>query len=295
MKTYKIYTVLLLLLSASVFATISRNEKNALLDLYTYTNGDNWTNKWDINQPVSSWYGVTVVEDKIVSINLSSNNLVGTIPNSIQDLKHLEIFNVFKNKLSGAFPSELFKITNLKHLNIAFNSFTGNLPESISLASNLISLEIFMNQFSGNLPENISNLKNLELLSIFNNNFNGNLPQGIYQLRNLRELAIHSNFFTGEISNEVLNMSRLEILSLFDNQFSGKIPAVEKMSNLTAMNLSLNKFDDFNDFSLMELKRYKVQLALNTKKSQDVLVSNKVIIEKDKLLKNNTVTLSIKE
>lgn len=295
MKTYKLYTVLLLFISASVFATISRNEKNALLDLYTFTNGENWINKWDVNQPISTWYGVTVVEDKVVNINLASNNLVGTIPSSIQDLVHLESFNVFKNKLSGQFPSELFKIKNLKNLNLSFNSFSGNLPESISLATNLVTLEAFMNQFSGNLPENIGKLKKLELLSLFNNNFTGKLPQTIYQLENLKELAIQSNFFTGTISNDVVNLNNLEILSLFDNHFSGKIPTVEQMPKLVAMNLSLNKFDDFNDFSLMELKRYKVQLAYNQNRSQDVLVNNNVVIEKNIDIKNNPVSLSIKE
>ena len=296
MKTYKLYTAILMLISASVFASVSRNEKNALLDLYTYTNGDNWNVKWDFNQPVSTWYGVTVVDDKIVSINLASNNLVGIIPNSIQDLKYLESFNVFKNKLKGQFPSELFRIQTLKNINISFNSFTGHLPESISLATNLVTLEMFMNQFSGDLPENIGALKNLELLSLFNNNFTGKLPQGIYQLKNLKELAIQSNFFIGEISNEVVNMSNLEILSLFDNQFSGKIPTVEQMPKLTAMNLSLNKFEDFNDFSLMELKSYKTQLAINTKKEQNTLATNEVVIEKNKDIKSNSVTLTtIKE
>ena len=295
MKTYKLYTVFLLLISASVFATISRNEKNALLDLYTYTNGDNWTNKWDFNEPVSSWYGVTVIDDKIVGINLSSNNLVGTIPNSIQELKYLESFNVFKNKLKGQFPSELFRIQSLKNINLSFNSFTGNLPESISIATNLVTLEVFMNQLSGNLPENIGNLKKLELLSLFNNNFTGEIPQGIYKLKNLKELAIQSNFFNGEISNEIVNMSNLEILSLFDNQFSGKIPSLEKMPKLIAMNLSLNKFDDFNDFSLMELKSYKIQLADLNKSNQDVLANNKVTIEKNKDIKSNSLTLTVKE
>lgn len=295
MKTYKLYTAVLLLITSSIFASISNNEKNALLDLYTFTNGDNWTNKWDFNQPVSTWYGVTVVEGKVVSINLASNNLVGTIPNSIQDLKYLESFNVFRNKLKGEFPSELFRISNLKNVNLSFNSFTGHLPESISLATNLVTLEVFMNQLSGTLPENIGNLKNLELLSLFNNNFSGALPQGIYHLENLKELAIQSNFFTGEIKNEIVNLTNLEILSLFDNKFSGKIPTVELMPNLVAMNLSLNKFENFNDFSLMELKSYKTQLAINLKNDKDNLVSNKTVIEKNKEIKNNRVTVSIKE
>ena len=295
MKTYKLLTLILIFISSSIFACISRNEKNALLDLYAGTNGDNWLIKWDFNQPVSTWYGITVVDEKVISINLSSNNLEGIIPYSIQDLKYLESFNVLKNKLSGHFPSELFRITTLKNINLAFNSLTGNLPENISLAKNLVTLEVFMNQLSGNLPSNIGTLEKLELLSLFNNNFTGTLPEGIYNLKNLKELAINSNFFTGEIKSDVVNMSKLEILSLFDNQFSGKIPNIELMTNLKAMNLSLNNFEDFKDFSLMELQSYKIQLAINSNNNQESLAENKVSIEKNKNIKNNPVSLSIKE
>jgi hypothetical protein len=37
--------------------------------------------------PVSTWYGIKLEDDKIVSINLSDNNLVGEIPNEIVALR----------------------------------------------------------------------------------------------------------------------------------------------------------------------------------------------------------------
>jgi hypothetical protein len=42
--------------------------------------------------PVSTWYGIKLEGDKIVSINLSDNNLVGEIPNDLlTDLKELNL------------------------------------------------------------------------------------------------------------------------------------------------------------------------------------------------------------
>jgi hypothetical protein len=41
--------------------------------------------------PVSTWYGIKLEGDKIVSINLSDNNLVGEIPNEIVSLTDLKV------------------------------------------------------------------------------------------------------------------------------------------------------------------------------------------------------------
>ncbi|WP_339888378.1 Two component regulator three Y domain protein [uncultured Flavobacterium sp.] len=296
MKNLKLQVLILLLISSSVFATISRNEKNALLDLYTATNGDNWHTKWDFNKPVESWYGVTVVNDKIVGLELIANNLDGFIPSSIQDLKFLVNFNVLKNKLKGDFPAELFKIPTIKHINISFNMYKGHLPESISLASSLVSLELFMNQFSGNLPNNIGNLVNLEVLSLFNNNFEGSLPLGLYDLKNLKELHLNSNFFDGELDNNIANLSSLENLSLFDNKLEGTIPSLEKLTNLKALNLSLNSFVNFSDEALVSLDKFKLQMYKNNTKEK-VLIGQKnaTIIVSNNNIKGNPVSLSIKE
>jgi hypothetical protein len=46
--------------------------------------------------PVSTWYGIKLEDDKIVSINLSDNNLVGEIPNEIVALTDLKELNLHK-------------------------------------------------------------------------------------------------------------------------------------------------------------------------------------------------------
>jgi hypothetical protein len=43
---------------------------------------------------VSTWYGIKLEDDKIVSINLSDNNLVGEIPNEIVALTDLKELNL---------------------------------------------------------------------------------------------------------------------------------------------------------------------------------------------------------
>ena len=90
--------------TASMMANISSTEKEALVKLYKATNGSQWTNKWDLNAPVTSWYGVKLQNDKVIALNLSSNHLVGQLPNEIGDLVNLQSLNLFKNDISGLIP-----------------------------------------------------------------------------------------------------------------------------------------------------------------------------------------------
>lgn len=44
--------------SISLLANVPNAEKNILIKLNQSTNGSQWKVKWDLNAPVSTWYGV---------------------------------------------------------------------------------------------------------------------------------------------------------------------------------------------------------------------------------------------
>ncbi|MEM0541254.1 hypothetical protein WFZ85_01375 [Flavobacterium sp. j3] len=123
MKTIFTY-VSLLFISATVTAEISSTEKSALIKLNKSTNGSQWIKKWDLKSPASTWYGVEIKNDKVVSINLVNNNLAGTLPNELGDLSSLETLNLFRNDLTGSLPSSIGKLTKLTSLSIAFNKIS---------------------------------------------------------------------------------------------------------------------------------------------------------------------------
>src|SRR6056297_1534081 len=125
----------------SMMAEIPKAERNALIDFFKATNGDNWTNTWDIDADVSNWYGLKVVNDHVTEINLFRNNLNGIIPSSIGDFKELE------------------------SLILAFNGITGELPDEITELPRLRVLKLEMNRIKGELPENIGDLVKLEELT----------------------------------------------------------------------------------------------------------------------------------
>ena len=68
----------------TVTPTPANTDRGALVALYNSTDGANWrrNTKWLSNQPLSSWYGVTLHENgRVGELRLSTNQLRGTIPN----------------------------------------------------------------------------------------------------------------------------------------------------------------------------------------------------------------------
>ena len=75
----------------------------ALVSFYKSTNGDGWSNNdnWLSASTIDSWHGVTIENNRVVSLELSNNNLTGTIPSSINDLSALQLLNVSDNEISS--------------------------------------------------------------------------------------------------------------------------------------------------------------------------------------------------
>jgi hypothetical protein len=72
------------------------SECEALVALYTSTNGDNWIRKdnWmDPSKPASIWHGVNVSNGSVTKLNLSYNKLTGSIPLEITNLVNLKYLN----------------------------------------------------------------------------------------------------------------------------------------------------------------------------------------------------------
>eukprot|EP01083_Nonionella_stella_P027908 76867_1 len=87
----------------------TETERNALIDLYSATNGDNWTTSWQTVQlktgDICNLRGVKCNDEAhVCSIDLSSNGLVGTIPDSIGQLTDLHGLDLGGNNLRGTIP-----------------------------------------------------------------------------------------------------------------------------------------------------------------------------------------------
>ncbi|CAN6916374.1 unnamed protein product [Brassica oleracea] len=69
--------------------------------------------------------------EHLQSLDLSSNNLAGILPDSIGNLKNLRVLKLLECNLFERLPSSLGNLSYLTHLDLDGNDFTGELPDSM--------------------------------------------------------------------------------------------------------------------------------------------------------------------
>lgn len=167
-------TVFILVLSIFSFTatatTISSSERQALIDLYYATDGDHWTESWDLTTSVENWKGVTVIDHKVVALELTNNNLNGELPASIGNLTHAKVINLHNNNIQGKIPTTIGDLDQLKSLNLSLNILQGSIPEEISKIESLEYLYLYANDFTGIFPKKISKLPNLRRIRMYATN-----------------------------------------------------------------------------------------------------------------------------
>ena len=148
---------------------------NALVAIYNASTGDVWNNNtnWlDNDKPISSWYGVTEINNRVSRLDLNTNQLQGTIPPEIGDLTFLDYLDLRSNFLNGNLPTELGNLQNATWFDFRFNQFEGSIPNSLTTIPNLFVFIVSNNNLSGDIPD-FSNqaLNNLDFLWVDNNQF----------------------------------------------------------------------------------------------------------------------------
>ena len=191
-------------------------DKQALVALYNATDGENWAynENWLSEEPISTWYGVTVNDGRVTELALDSNQLTGTI------------------------PTELGNLTDLQGLYLDFNQLTGTIPPELGNLSSLTGLYLADNQLTGSIPAELGNLTSLIELTLDDNQLTGSIPAELGNLTSLKGLLLSINQLTGTIPAELGNLSSLTGLYLADNQLTGTIP--QSFTNLTLESFDFN-------------------------------------------------------
>ncbi|HEY3390769.1 MAG TPA: leucine-rich repeat protein, partial [Prolixibacteraceae bacterium] len=201
------YTIKLTTNCVAPSITCNPADSLALVAIYNTMNGANWTRKlnWLTGQ-VQNWQGVTLSsEGRVTKLNLTCNNL------------------------QGSMPTEIGQLTALRFLNLGNIMFV----ESWDGANQLIHCT---------LPVSMTSLVSLEVLSLDGLNFNSELTDVFSGMVKLRELYLNQNGFTNtQLPAGILSCSKLERLAI-DGNFFSQLPDITGLTNLQSFSAYSNLF-----------------------------------------------------
>ncbi|MFL5742617.1 MAG: hypothetical protein ACJ75B_20510, partial [Flavisolibacter sp.] len=113
---------------------VNSQDSLALIDLYQSTSGTQWLkhDNWMTTGPLGSWYGITVTNGRVSTVNLYRNNLTGNLPASLGDLSVIDTLTLGQNLLTGSIPASVGNLSQIKWLDLSENLLSGSIPSSIT-------------------------------------------------------------------------------------------------------------------------------------------------------------------
>ncbi|CAN6372508.1 unnamed protein product [Urochloa humidicola] len=89
---------------------------------------------------------------EMASIDLSSNQLTGRIPEGIASLDGVINLNLSWNQLSGEIPNNIGGMQSLESLDLSENMIHGDIPQSLATIAYLSYMDLSDNNLTGRIP-----------------------------------------------------------------------------------------------------------------------------------------------
>ncbi|XP_073035482.1 uncharacterized protein [Primulina eburnea] len=183
---------------------------------------------WNETVHHCDWEGILCSKrhrGRVVSVNLRSRGLVGSLPPHLGNLSFLREFVLQNNSFYGKIPEEFGRLRRLEIVIFSNNSFSGEIPRNISQCSNLYHLNLVDNHLTGIIIPELGSMFKLEALGLALNNLSGTIPPFVGNLTNLASLSLGKCGLQGEIPDSLVHLRRLRFLHLGFNNLTGRIPS----------------------------------------------------------------------
>lgn len=195
-----------LLLTANASAL---TEPQILEHLYHNLNGDSWSTPWDLSNTDPCTYGGVVcsTDNRVIEINLSDNNLVGSITPHLYSLTKLQKVDFSKNGIINAGWDRIEELQSVAGSSGSLSplkvmDLTSNRIHSLSGISHLKETLTGLHMTYNNLKswqDELFELKNLQVLAVSENGIGGKVDERLAGLGGLMELYCYGNELTGTL------------------------------------------------------------------------------------------------
>jgi hypothetical protein len=144
----------------------------------------------DLNIPfptdlITSW-------PNLVSLNLSSCGITGPLPDIFDKTPFLNFIDISSNNIEGELPPSLNDL-NFKEFYCGNNGFEGGLP-LLTNTKDIYRFSLSNNKFTGSIPQHYGDFV-LQFFQIDNNNLSGSIPEKIFEAP-IYLFNIEKNYFT---------------------------------------------------------------------------------------------------
>jgi hypothetical protein len=209
---------------------------------------------------------IKLENNRVVSVNMSGQNIIGTIPDLFYNLSEVRDLYIGNNTLSGKIGSSIKHMKKLQKLDLSYNKFSSNLPPEIAQLDSLEYINLTSNSLSGPFPKELKNFKNLKVLLLDNNPLNIRFPEEICAITSLETLYMPNCNLSGSIPESIKNMVNLKSLMAINNQISGSLPnGIGELKNIENLQLGFNSIQSPLPTSLLNCQNLS-SLMLNFNK-----------------------------
>ncbi|KAK4253333.1 hypothetical protein QN277_010655 [Acacia crassicarpa] len=222
-------------------------------------------------------------QSKLSDLDLSDNQIQGSIPSWIWKLESLTYLNLSHNFLTD-FERPLQDLSSsLTLLDLHDNQIHGQIPflprravyldysanrfSSVVIPANTgdypaytIFLSLSNNSFHGHIPTFFCNFSSLQVLDLSLNNFSGSIPSCLMAMtETLAILNLRKNGLRGVIPDEFPTLCALRTLDLNGNQLDGPMPkSLVNCVKVEVLDLGINRIVDGFPCSLKNISTLRV-------------------------------------
>eukprot|EP01084_Bolivina_argentea_P154360 269096_1 len=307
------YLNLFVITLITVHAYLDQTEIDTLNILYNSWNGDFWSHcKWNMSiinditegnvipHHCGLYFGTHTTLNNYQYVHslffrdYPHNNITGTIPSQISNLKYLLQINPFYNELYGTIPSAICNMNNLLDFLIYGNNFNGAVPDCLFDMPNILAIALMDNPKLSLKSSNIVQLCNkinndyFEWLQLADIIYYGSIPDCIgYNLTNmyLLHIANMNGSLTGTIPpslNNLTHLVSLEMKHLYGIETNTETYLnLKRMPHLFWIKLDLSYFM-IDVLDLCELQLFAIGLVHNDE-NHLIEFPNNCIFENNKL------------